>query len=44
MTLALALLALALAPQQSQDTPDMKELVRLESGWNEAHEKGRRRA
>ena len=40
MTLALTLLAFALAPQQNQDAPDIKELMRLASVWNEAHEKG----
>lgn len=39
-TLALTLLVFALAPQQNQDAPGIKELVRLESVWNEAHEKG----
>jgi ketosteroid isomerase-like protein len=40
ITLALTLLAFAGVRQQGQDTPDVKELVRLESVWNEAHEKG----
>jgi ketosteroid isomerase-like protein len=35
------LVALALAPhQQNQDTPDVKELVRLETVWNDAHQNG----
>jgi len=40
MILALTLLALAGGPQQSQDTPDVKELLRLESVWNQAHATG----
>ncbi|HXJ95376.1 MAG TPA: nuclear transport factor 2 family protein [Terriglobia bacterium] len=38
--MAIAVLALGLLPQQSQESPDVSELLRLESVWNEAHEKG----
>lgn len=37
----MVLVALALAPhQQNQDTPDVKELMRLETVWNDAHQNG----
>lgn len=34
-----AILALAL-PLQNHDTPDVKELLRLETVWNDAHQNG----
>lgn len=36
----IAVLALGIAPQHNQDTPDVKELLRLESVWNDAHQNG----
>jgi len=40
MSLALVVLMIGLQSQEQRDTPDARELVRLESVWNEAHEKG----
>jgi ketosteroid isomerase-like protein len=40
MSLALVVLMIGLQSQEQHDTPDARELVRLESVWNEAHEKG----
>ena len=40
VSLAVVVLMIGLQSQQPYDTPDVRELVRLESVWNEAHEKG----
>jgi len=40
MNLALVVLMIGLQSQPQPDTPEVKELMRLESVWNEAHEKG----
>ena len=40
VSLAVVVLMIGLQSQQPHDTPDVRELVRLESVWNEAHEKG----
>ncbi len=40
MSLALVVLMIGLQSQPQPDTPEVKELMRLESVWNEAHEKG----
>ena len=40
MILALAVFMIGLQSQSQPDTPDVKELIRLESVWNEAHQKG----
>ena len=40
MNLALVVLMIGLQSQPQPDTSEVKELMRLESVWNEAHEKG----
>jgi len=40
VSLPLVILIVGLQAQQQPDTPEVKELIRLESVWNEAHEKG----
>jgi len=40
MSLALVVLMIGLQSQPQPDTSEVKELMRLESVWNEAHEKG----
>ncbi len=40
MSLALVVLMIGLQSQPPPDTPEVKDLMRLESVWNEAHEKG----
>ncbi len=40
MSLALVVLMIGLQSQPQPDTPEVKELMRLESVWNEGHEKG----
>ena len=40
MSLALVVLMIGFQSQLQPDTSEVKELMRLESAWNEAHEKG----
>ena len=40
VSLALVVLMIGLQSQPQPETPEVKELTRLESVWNEAHEKG----